>query len=161
MRSKISNIVHKSLVLISYGILLIAFLDAVRRWRDIPDIIGVHFSATGDFDVYASKWYLAYPFLVGFGMLIVLGWIDYVVKKIKSGLKISEEGERCFKSIIWLLTDTVKLCQAIFFAYWAKCVIYQDSLNTMVPVICVYILFAGIIGCVIGSVIIGIKYRVV
>ena len=54
--------VHRIICFISWGALLAAFIHLCLKWSSMPEVTGVHFDGDGNFDVFASKKFIAYPF---------------------------------------------------------------------------------------------------
>lgn len=100
----------------------------IKIWS-LPSDIGVHFGPSGEFDVIANKWFSLYPFLVGYGTLLVMKFFQFLIKKIKSGLKVTENGEENLKLSANLLTSAIAFIVCVFFSYWAFCVLNQTPLN--------------------------------
>ncbi len=157
--SKSLKIIHASFTIISWAMLIISLVYLLAIWNTLPEILGVHFAPGGEFDVYDSKLYIAYPYGVGFGLLLLLELAGCVAKRVKSGLKITEAGEKNHKAAVCIFIDIIKLCISCFFTHWADCVMKQNHMNRLIPICAVYICFAGFIALIIALVIIRVKDR--
>ncbi len=114
---------------LTWGMLLTSLIYLLCIWNTIPEIIGVHFAPNGSFDVFDSKFYIAYPYAVGFGSLFLLEKASAVSRKSKSGMKISESGEHLLKFSLSILINGLKLFVSVFFTYWTYCVMAQKPQN--------------------------------
>ncbi len=114
---------------LTWCILSVSLVYLLCIWNTIPDIIGVHFAPDGTFDVFDSKFYIAYPYAAGFGFLFLLEKASAVSRKAKSGMKLSETGERRLKQALAFLLNVLKLYVSLFFAHWAHCAMSQIPMN--------------------------------
>ena len=121
--------VHRIIGYISWAALAAAFIHLCFKWSSMPEITGVHFDSEGEFDVYASKKYIAYPFIVGIVFLLLLHFASNAAATIRLGVKINEKGEGIIREIIGCLLDANKLFISAFAVYWVELVIYQHPLN--------------------------------
>ncbi len=126
------KIFHLLSNVVSVGIILISLVYILIIWDSIPAETGIHFASTGEFDVYASKRFAFYPYVIGFGALFLMEIADIVSKKLKSGLKISENTEQKLKKLVSIVLDIMKLCTSFYFTHWAECVIVQKPFNNIV-----------------------------
>ncbi len=117
--------------LLVWGMLLGSLVYLLCIWRTLPQTIGVHFASDGSFDVYDSKWYIAYPYVVGFGLLGLLERGIAVSRKVSSGMPLHEVGEKHLKTAIGILLRALKLYVSVFFTHWACCVMTQTPLNQL------------------------------
>ncbi len=115
--------------ILTWSILSVSLVYLLCIWNTIPDIIGVHFASDGAFDVFDSKYYIAYPYAAGFGFLFLLEIASVSVRKARSGMKLSEAGERRLKLSLSFLLNALKLYVSVFFSYWAHCVMAQVPEN--------------------------------
>lgn len=120
---------HRIINIIAWGILAAAFIHLCFKWGSMPEITGVHFDDEGEFDVYASKKYVAYPYIVGIVFLLLLQLGDIAARKAKLGLKTNAKGESIFRDEIRGLLGLNKLFISGMAAYWSELVIYQHSLT--------------------------------
>lgn len=157
--SKSIKHIHTAFTTISWTMLTISLVYLLTIWDTLPNVLGVHFAPGGEFDVYDSKIYIAYPYGVGFGLLFLLELACYVTKRVKSGLKITKSGELKLKVAVYIFIDIIKLSISCFFTHWADCVIKQKMTNRLVPVAAVYICAAGLVAIIIAVVVIRIKDR--
>lgn len=132
---------HKAAVLISWGLLAAAFIHLCFMWSSMPETTGVHFDSKGEFDVYASKRFIAYPFVIGGGFLLLLHLAALAVRKARIGLKVSPEGEAIFRERLMLLIDANRLFISLWAVYWVELVIYQHRLIELPVLIGMMVLF--------------------
>lgn len=133
--------IHLIINLISFGILAAAFVHLCIKWSSMPEITGIHFDSEGNFDVYASKKYVAYPFIVAivFMLLLLLG--DKAARKVRLGVKMNQRGEYLLRESIRLLLDANKLFICATAAYWVELVIYQRKMNEIPVTAAMLVLF--------------------
>lgn len=151
-------VVHKMIGILSWGMLLFSFFYLLFIWKTLPEQLGVHFSHTGEFDLYDDKVNAFYPYLVGGGVLLFCELMIWVAKRIKSGLKIDDRGERRLRMATVLCIDIVKGSITVFFTYWSYCVITQSSMSTEVPRVAIVAAGIGFVWFMIAAVMIRIKY---
>ena len=120
---------HRIVTGISWGALLAAFIHLCFKWSSMPETTGVHFDGSGNFDVYASKRFIAYPFIVGIFFLTLLCIGSRAVKKVKLGVKTNAKGENILRELIHILPDPNKLFISSMAVYWTELVIYQHSMS--------------------------------
>ena len=119
---------HRVTAIISWGLLAAALIHLCFKWSSMPETTGVHFDGDGNFDVFASKKFIAYPFIVGIFFLLLLQLAAHSVRKLRIGLKVNAEGEAAFRERIMLLIDANRLFISLYAVYWAELVIYQHKL---------------------------------
>ncbi len=157
---KAFNKVHLIMTLIAWCIIICMLIYVLVVYNDLDDIIGVHFSGNGEFDIYDSKAYIFYPFVVGIGLNVIFGLFTLLMKKFKSGMKISEAGELRAKSYLRVGIDFMKICLSLFFSYWAYCVVVQNPLNMATVGAWAFLaLFIDILLIIAMLITIRIKYR--
>ena len=124
---------EKILTIIVWAIFLISLIRMCVAYNTLPIEIGVHFAADGSFDVIADKKFAWYPHVLSAIILVVCEVFAWIVEKIKTGLRVSREGEEQLKRVVCLFLNILKICMVVFFSgIWADCVIEQHNLNTMV-----------------------------
>lgn len=148
---------NKAICIISWAIMIIALIYLLIMWKNLTDEIGVHFGPNGEFDVYASKWYALYPYIVGFGTLILMWLANLVASKVKSGLKMNKKGEDELKMSINTFTSVLGFIVAVFFAYWAYCVINQVFLSVTIGRIMAYSVIFNFLAFIVSMIIIRVK----
>lgn len=128
---KAYRIAHIAANIIAFGLLTVSLVFFLLAYSGLPERIGVHFSAAdGQLDVFSYKVFGFYPFVMGFGLLLIFSLLSLAVKKIKKlGLNITENGEQKFRCAAVLLLDLMKLIWAAFFSYWAYCVVHQTGMG--------------------------------
>ncbi len=120
---------HLLINIIAWGILAAAFIHLCFKWNNMPEITGVHFDSDGEFDVYASKKYVAYPYIVGIVFLLLLQLGDIAARKVKLGVKTNAKGESILREEIRGLLDLNKLFVSGLAVYWSELVIYQHNME--------------------------------
>jgi len=134
---------HRIVNIIAWGMLAAAFIHLCFKWNSMPEITGVHFDSDGEIDVYASKKYIAYPYIVGTAFLLLIQLGDMAARKVRLGLKIASKGESIFRDEIRGLLDLNKLFVSGLAVYWSELVIYQHSLWELPVMAGMLILFAA------------------
>ena len=122
------------------GVSLLAFLVMLPR---LPEQCGVHFSPTGSFDVYDNPLYGLYPHGVNLIVLGILWLADVLTGKVRTGFKVTEEGEAKMTLAVRLAFDWGRLLFVVFFCYWNVCVITQMPLRPPVAVAVMGLIMAG------------------
>ena len=112
----------------------------------MPEITGVHFDGDGNFDVFASKKYIVYPFIVGIVFLLLLQLGDRAARKVHLGVKINKDGESGFRGLTQILLDANKLFISAMSVYWAELVIYRHKMVQAPVIAAMLILFVMFIG---------------
>ena len=120
---------HRIINIIAWGMLAAAFIHLCFKWSGMPETTGVHFDGEGEFDVYASKKYIAYPYIVGIVFLLLLQLGDRAARKVKLGVKTNEIGENILREEIRGLLDLNKLFVSGLAVYWSELVIYQHNME--------------------------------
>ena len=143
---KVFKTAHISLTAAAWGIFAVSLIRTAAVLKTLSDEIGVHFASDGSFDVFASKRYIAYPYIITLLALLFCETIAHFSPKMRLGLKVSEAGARKIISALKLQTDAAKLCVSFFFAgVWADCVIRQRPLDTSFAVFTLIAIFLSII----------------
>lgn len=156
--SRFVKTTHAALTVIAWGIFIISLIRIAFVWNSLPDRIGVHFADDGEFDLIDSKICAFYPYLVTIIALVFCEASVFLSKKIKMGLKISENGELKIRTALKMLLDIIKLGFSFFFSgVWADCVIRQHPLNTNIPMAVTLIMFLCFLAFIIASIVIKIK----
>ncbi|MBQ2823425.1 MAG: DUF1648 domain-containing protein [Oscillospiraceae bacterium] len=122
-------LIHRALFWLNTAILAASLVFFLLKWNGLPDEIGIHFDAYGNFDVTASKYYGFYPHVVGAFFIIGIAVSSYFIKNKSSGLKISEKGELLFRSELLLTLDMLLFIPCVYFSQWAYSVSVQKPLN--------------------------------
>ena len=134
---------HLLINIIAWGILVAAFIHLCFKWSSMPEITGVHFDGEGEFDVYASKKYIAYPYIVGIVFLLLLQLGDRAARKVKLGVKTNEKGESILREEIRGLLDLNKLFISGCAAFWSELVIHQHNMPERLVSVCMIVLFVA------------------
>ncbi|MBR2283686.1 MAG: DUF1648 domain-containing protein [Ruminococcus sp.] len=122
--------IHRVIFWINVLLLAASLVLYLTKWNELPDEIGVHFGPDGNFDVIASKLYGFYPHLIGGIVIAGIAAADHIILKKNTGLKISEKGERLFKSELILTLDVFTFFWSAFFSIWSHSVCLQKPLDT-------------------------------
>ena len=115
----------------TWFIFAVSLFHFIINYGKLPDEAGVHFAGNGQFDVYDSKVYGFYPFIVSFVALILTYLFERAAgsKKVKLGMKLNEKGETLFRGTIVLgLAVEGFLITMVFAYYWARSVEQQIPL---------------------------------
>ena len=152
--------VHIAMTAAAWGVLLASLIHLAFIWGSLDETLGVHFDSEGEFDVFASKCFIAYPYAVGFGALLLCGAADFVIRKIKVSSKLDETGTELARGALYIHIDVIKLTLSVFWAYWAHCVKVQHKLDTLVPNVGCYLLMANLMVFIIAYNIIKKRHKI-
>lgn len=152
---KAFKIIHNAAAVLKWGIFAAAILRIAFKWSSLPEMIGVHFASDGTFDVTAEKYYAFYPYVITL-VTLLLSWAGaFAATKVKTGMKLSGKGDFIFRAAIVLLIDVVSLVLVVFFGgVWVDCVLRQHPLNTAIPSIALYVMFAAFAAFFIAAIVI-------
>lgn len=155
---RITKAIHIVLTAAGWGIFLGSLIWLAVVWNSLPDELGVHFAENGEFDVFDSKIFICYPYLIALAAIVLCEAAALISKKINTGMKISEKGEINFRTALVMLLDISKLVFSFFFAgIWADCVIRQDPLDPNIVNFLMLVLFLSFILFIIAAIVIKIK----
>lgn len=127
--SKKMILIHRTIFIISILILTASLIFYLIKWNSLPDEIGMHFAADGQFDVVASKFYGFYPHLVGYIFIAGFAAAHYLINRIKTGFKISSKGEQMFRTEFHFTLDILLVLLSLYFALWSYSVALQIPLD--------------------------------
>lgn len=155
-------VVHRLLFAANVIMLAASLVYFLGKWHELPADIGIHFDRgdeNGSFDVVASKAYGFYPHIIGGLMIAGLAVADHLIKKKKSGLRISEKGETLFRSELLLNLDILMIMPCFYFSHWSYCVTAQTPLNRdLLNVVLSSVLLIVFIGIIV-QIVTCLKYR--
>ena len=127
--NKTFTIIHRILFSLNILILFGSLIFYLIKWNSLPEEIGMHFSSDGQFDVVASKFYGFYPHIVSGIMLTIVTVANHFILKVKTGLKLTEQGEKNFQELKcvwhWIFSE----CSGVYFAVWSYSVSLQIPLD--------------------------------
>lgn len=153
-------VIHRVIFFSSILILAASLVFYLTKWNGLPDEIGIHFASDGEFDVEAEKLFGFYPHAAG-GLLIgIFALAHYLIEKIKSGLKISGNGEKIFKTIFHFTLDALSVLFSLFFANWSRSVALQVPLNVNFVLVLVTLMLTVSAAGIITGIIIYQKYKI-
>lgn len=156
--SRAVKIIHISFTAAAWGIFAASLIRFAIVWSSLPENIGIHFASDGQFDMISKKSYAAYPYIVTVAALAFFEISALLSKKIKMGVKISENGDRKIRTALKILLDIFKLGFSFFFSgVWADCVLRQHALNTNIPAAVMLIMFLSFCAFVIAAIVIKVK----
>ena len=149
---KTYKILHITITIAAWFMLVFSLVYLLVIYKKLPQEIGVHFSASGTFDLYDDKINAFYPYKVGFGVLIISELAIWLAKRIKSGLKVDEQGERRLKvaAILWI--DLFKCSISVFFTHWSYCVITQSVLSVLLVRVVIFTIGGGLLLLILAAV---------
>ncbi|MBR1591456.1 MAG: hypothetical protein IJ666_00375 [Ruminococcus sp.] len=127
--NKIFKIIHCILFSLSILILASSLILYLTKSNSLSAEIGMHFDGNGEFDVVASKLYGFYPHIVSGIFIIITAFADYFVTRKKTGLKLTEQGEKIFRTEMIISLDFFALFWSVFFGIWSYSVSLQIPLN--------------------------------
>ncbi len=128
MKSKVF-VIHKAIAGIVFLVLGISLIHFIIVWKDMPQEIGMHFDGEGNFDVYESKNYGFYPYVISTVIISALLLGGRFVKKVNTGIPLSEKGDLIFRNIILFAFDAVMIYMCIFALFWSRAVEKQHPLK--------------------------------
>ena len=126
---KTFKIIHRILFSLSILIFAASLVFYLTKWSSLPQEIGMHFDPDGQFDVVASKFYGFYPHIVSGIFITITAFADYFIKRKKTGLKLTEQGEKIFRTEMIISLDFFALFWSVFFGVWSYSVSMQIPLN--------------------------------
>ncbi len=154
---EIMQSVHRTLWIISVAVPLLLLVCFLVRYPGLPEQIGVHFEADGQFDLIDRKFYGFYAWLI---ILITQGIvviIEMAVPKVRSGLRLGEKGEELFRDITLLWMDLISLGITAFFCTFGACVTWQRpypvSVGRSILVVWLFLLLLYPAGAVLAKII--------
>ena len=122
---------HVTVNIISLGILAVYLVYMLSVYRSFPEQIGIHYGYDNEFDVYDSKWLAFFPFIAGFGLVIIFTIGSFAVNKAGHiSKKLSDEDDMFVRKTVLFAFDAMKLFWAVFYSIWAHCVIHQTRMFT-------------------------------
>lgn len=152
---KITKIVCLILNILAWAVFVLGLIRLLVAWNTLPDEIGIHFTSDGNFDARRSKLLAFYPYIISLLALAFFGICGFFSNKIKSGLKISSKGDVIIRQQIRLSIYIIQFNVVFFFSgEWADAVIRQRQLNTVIPVLSMYIFMLLLLLLVISIVIV-------
>lgn len=152
------KIIHIAFTAAAWGIFIASLIRLAAVWSTLPENLGIHFASDGNFDMISRKSYAAYPYIVSIAALAFCELSALLSRKIKTGVKISEAGDRKIRTALALLLDVFKLGFSFFFAaVWADCVIRQRPLDTRIPAAVMLIMFSAFCAFVIAAIVIKVR----
>lgn len=121
-------------------------LHVVCMWPSIPDTVGYHFGANGQFDLFGPKesafWH---PFISQFLLILLFsaaGWLCYYVRPLRRVLPAMHR-LTVISTAHWC--NLAALCCSGFFTYWEYCVVTQTPLLPTVPQSIVVVMAASFV----------------
>ena len=142
---KLLKVFHFGVTLLAWGILAVGFVRMLIAYPTLPETLGIHFGPNGEFDLFDKKaelFTLFYPCIVSLIFLVVYEVLTFASRRVKTGLKINETGERMVREAIAILLDGLKWIFSFFYAgVWADCVIRQHAMNTTIGIVLVVVGF--------------------
>lgn len=152
---KLHAILHNAAYAIA-GLSLCWFLLSLF-WLKSP--IGIHFDGNGNFDVIDSKFYGFYPHGINLLVLGITALFSFLAGKVRTGIKVTEEGEAKLTDAFRFSLDWGRLLLVIFFSYWNALVITQHPLKPIVPGTILILMMMGLVVLIGVFIIIRIRYR--
>ena len=140
-------IVHFALIAAAWLIVAGSLVFFLTKWDSLPERAGIHFAADGNFDVYADKGYGFYPHIIGTVLIAGAAFAGAVAAKKKTGLNITEKGERLFKTELCLTVDIIAILIGLWAMTWTVSVSTQTPLDPgLMGAIITAMLGAGAVG---------------
>ena len=128
--NRTTKTIHRVVSVVIWLAVIINAVWFVVSYHSLPEQIGCHFGPDGEFDVFAERYYGAYPYVV---CLVICGFCQIaglLTGKLRLGMKITERGTKIIEEGFRFLLDAMKLVIAGFYGcIWSECVIHQHALN--------------------------------
>ncbi len=128
--SKTLMIVHAALIGAALLIVAGSLVFFLTKWDTLPERVGIHFAADGNFDVYAEKGYGFYPHIAATVLIGAIAFAGFFTSKKKTGLSISEKGERLFRAELCVTIDIIAILIGVWAAMWTVSVATQTPLDS-------------------------------
>ena len=140
-------IVHFALICAAWLIVAGSLVLFLSKWDSLPERVGIHFAADGNFDVYAEKGYGFYPHIVSTVLIAGCAFAGAFAAGKKTGLNITEKGERLFRIELCVTVDVIAVLIGVWALMWTMSVSTQTPLDpaamgTLISVM----LIAGAVG---------------
>ncbi|MDO4864645.1 MAG: hypothetical protein Q4A05_10800 [Ruminococcus sp.] len=123
-------IIHRILYAVNALILLGSVGFFLSKWSSLPREIGIHFGGDGDFDVVAAKVFGFYPHVIGAIIFAGMTVAFIVIRRKKTGLKITEKGENIFKAELIITLELFLMYCMMLVVMWTRSVSLQVSMET-------------------------------
>lgn len=158
-----ANTIHIIFTIIGWGLLCISLTCFLFTWNSLPQKIGVHFDGSGNFDVISDKeniFHVFYPYIISLITLIFCEGFAFLSKRVKTGLKINETGERKLRWVSMIFSDVIKVDIVIFFSgNWGYSLIRQQPFNINISLCVSYVFFVSLLFLIVSIIFICIKYK--
>lgn len=119
---------HFIFTALSWFIFAVDLLYFLMNYGSLPEEAGVHFSGRFEFDVYDSKAYGFYPFIITLIALVIIKAAAFAAERVKLGAKVTKQGDILMRYIFIVTLDLEGIMIALMFAYyWSLSVIRQDA----------------------------------
>lgn len=158
-----TNTLHIIFTVVGWGLLCISLLCFLFTWNSLPQKIGVHFDEKGNFDVISDKenvFHAFYPYIISLITLVFCEVFAFLSKRVKTGLKINETGERKLRWVSMIFSDIIKVDVTIFFSgNWGYSLIRQQPLNIGITFCVFHVLLVSLLFMVVSIIFISVKYK--
>lgn len=155
--------IHIIFTIVAWGLLCISLICFLFTWDSLPQEIGVHFDSHGSFDVISDKenvFRAFYPYIISLITLVFFEVFAFLSKRVKTGLKISETGERKLRWVSMIFSDIIKVDVTIFFSgNWGYSLIRQQPLNINITFYVTYVLLVSLLFLMVSIIFIRVKYK--
>lgn len=160
---KYVNAIHITFTIVAWGLLCISLICFLFTWASLPQEIGVHFDSHGNFDVISDKeniFRAFYPYIVSLITLVPCEVCAFLSKRLKTGLKINETGERKLRWVSMIFSDIIKVDITIYFSgNWGYSLIRQQPLNIDIAIYVVDVFLVSLLFLIVSIIFIRVKYK--
>ena len=153
--------IHTALTVLAWAIFAAEMIFVAVIWNEIPDEVGRHFAANGEFDLYGSKTIAFYhPFIANLLLLLLFEACDIAAFCVKPSERIDSRGNELRLSAVVLTTDVLKLSSSCFFLYWTYLVARQTRMNAVYGRLLLVCWLVSLTAAVVICVSAGIKHKI-
>ena len=143
-----------SLILIVAGFAYIAI-----SWRSLPDVLGCHFSGSGEFDIFWNKKVaFLHPVIAESLLFLFFSFLSFASMRVKPGKKLTARGHASIANAVSLFCAVLSLSWSVFFAVWINCVITQQPMPVICPQIITIFDFIAFGALVVFMIIMSVRY---
>ncbi len=147
------------ITVLPFVILFVAMVCFLVVFRELPNVIGVHFGPDGKFDVYDSKMLGFYPFVAGFGIMSIFLLLGKITAKVKIGIRVTQKGEHILRILLRIYCHFFIWILSLFFTRWTYSVITQTPNNLLFLKIISFLFIISIPSMIIIFIVVIIRYK--
>ena len=132
-RSSLSpfGVLHTSALSLYAGLAIGNMIYAATALSDMPAVVGYHFSESGGFDLYGSKYIsFLHPIIAEIILLALFALLIVGAYRARPLKRLTPAGNRRLTTIGVALLDLLSLLIVALFSHWIYCVANQTPLHT-------------------------------